>query len=90
MIKQVDLDTSNAVELNKINPNVSANKIAYIWTGRDIVIVWNKSGLYKMSIKSWNSLVKKYNIFVLSEEMIAMLRKKFPDNKAIQEIIDNL
>jgi hypothetical protein len=70
--------------------SVSANRISYIWTWRDVLVVWNKSGLYKMSIKSWNSLVKKYNIFVLSEEMITTLRKKFPDNKVIQEILDNL
>ena len=70
--------------------HVSSNKIAYIWTWRDVLVVGSKSGLHKLTIKSWNKLVKKYNIFVLSEEMIAMLRKKFPDNKAIQEILDNL
>ena len=70
--------------------HVSSNKIAYIWTWRDVLVVGSIAGLHKLSIKSWNKLVKKYNIFVLSEEMITMLRKKFSDNKAIQEILDNL
>jgi hypothetical protein len=46
--------------------------------------------LHKLSIKSWNKSVKKYNIFVLSEEMINLLRTKYKDNKTIQEILDNL
>jgi hypothetical protein len=66
------------------------NQIAYIGTWRDILLAGEKEGLHKLTIKSWNALVKKYNIFVLSEDMIAMLRKKFPDNKVIQEILDNL
>jgi hypothetical protein len=69
---------------------VSSTKVAYLWTWRDVTVVGIKDGLHKLTIKSWNATVKKYNVFVLSEEMIAMLREKFSDNKAIQNILDNL
>ena len=66
------------------------SKVAYVGSWRDIHLAGNKEGLHKLTIKSWNTTVKKYNIFVLSEEMITMLREKFSDNKAIQAILDNL
>ena len=70
--------------------HVSSNRVAYVWTWRDVLVVWSKSGLHRLTIKSWNKTVKKYNIFVLSQEMINLLRTKYKDNKTIQEILDNL
>ena len=69
---------------------ISTSKVSYIWTGRDVLLAWDKEGLHVLKIKSWSRTVKKFNIFVLSDEMIAMLREKFPNNKAIQDILDNL
>ena len=69
---------------------ISTSKVSYVWTGRDVLLAWTKEGFHSLMIKSWNRTVKKFNIIVLSDEMIAMLREKFKDNKTIQEILDNL
>ena len=70
--------------------DISARQIAYLWNWREITVAWNQAGLHKLSIKVWNSTVKNYNVFVLSDEMITTLRNKFSENKAIQNILDNL
>lgn len=70
--------------------DTSANKIAYLWTGRDIRVVGNQAWLHKLTIKSWTSTLKRYTLFVLSDAMITKLREKFADNKKIQDILDSL
>jgi hypothetical protein len=70
--------------------NLSAKKIAYLWSWRDINVVWNTAWLHKLTIKLWNANLKKYTLFVLSDEMIAALRTKFSENQAIQNILNSL